>query len=90
VKEKQPVNKLTAAAEYKSHGRKAARPVVFLNQRKNTNMNKEHQAETECEGHPAGPFDPMGRTVYCDGSCVKMDFPSILQSAEDARRTEAK
>lgn len=23
----------------------------------------------ECEGHPAGPYDAMGRTVYCDGSC---------------------
>lgn len=23
----------------------------------------------ECEGHPAGEFDPMGQTVYCDGSC---------------------
>lgn len=23
----------------------------------------------ECQGHPAGPFDPMGQTVYCDGSC---------------------
>lgn len=23
----------------------------------------------ECEGHPAGPFDPMGETVHCDGSC---------------------
>lgn len=23
----------------------------------------------ECMGHPAGPFDPMGETVYCDGSC---------------------
>ena len=22
-----------------------------------------------CEGHPAGPFDPMGETVYCDGTC---------------------
>lgn len=22
-----------------------------------------------CEGHPAGPLDPMGETVYCDGSC---------------------
>lgn len=22
-----------------------------------------------CEGHPAGPFDPMGETVYCDGRC---------------------
>lgn len=27
-------------------------------------------AETnECNGHPAGPYDPMGQTVYCDGSC---------------------
>ena len=25
--------------------------------------------EDECEGHPSGPFDPMGTTVYCDGSC---------------------
>jgi hypothetical protein len=24
----------------------------------------------ECDGHPAGPFDPMGQTVYCDGSCA--------------------
>lgn len=23
----------------------------------------------ECRGHPAGPYDPMGVTVYCDGSC---------------------
>ena len=22
-----------------------------------------------CQGHPAGPFDPMGVTVYCDGTC---------------------
>lgn len=22
-----------------------------------------------CDGHPAGAFDPMGVTVYCDGSC---------------------
>lgn len=22
-----------------------------------------------CLGHPAGPDDPMGQTVYCDGSC---------------------
>lgn len=25
--------------------------------------------DDECEGHPAGPSDPMGETVYCDGSC---------------------
>jgi len=23
----------------------------------------------DCKGHPPGPFDPMGETVYCDGSC---------------------
>jgi hypothetical protein len=26
-------------------------------------------AKRECQGHPAGPFDPMGQTVYCDGAC---------------------
>lgn len=25
--------------------------------------------QPECEGHPAGPYDPMGETFYCDGSC---------------------
>lgn len=25
--------------------------------------------DDECRGHPAGPFDPMGQTVHCDGSC---------------------
>ena len=25
--------------------------------------------DDECEGHPAGEFDPMGVTVYCDGTC---------------------
>lgn len=27
------------------------------------------RVEAECQGHPAGPNDPMGQTVYCDGSC---------------------
>jgi hypothetical protein len=27
------------------------------------------ESEDDCEGHPAGPFDPLGETVYCDGSC---------------------
>jgi hypothetical protein len=27
------------------------------------------EAASECEGHPAGPSDPMGETVYCDGTC---------------------
>jgi hypothetical protein len=30
----------------------------------------ESTEEPECQGHPAGPFDPMGETVYCDGSCA--------------------
>lgn len=30
-------------------------------------------AKAECEGHPAGPNDPMGETVYCDGSCTKAE-----------------
>ena len=24
----------------------------------------------QCPGHPAGEFDQMGQTVYCDGTCV--------------------
>lgn len=24
---------------------------------------------TECDGHPSGPFDHAGETVYCDGTC---------------------
>lgn len=31
---------------------------------------RDEDLENECPGHPAGPFDPMGETVYCDGSCV--------------------
>lgn len=27
-------------------------------------------APRECDGHPAGPNDPIGVTVYCDGSCA--------------------
>jgi hypothetical protein len=26
-------------------------------------------ADRSCDGHVSGPFDPMGVTVYCDGSC---------------------
>jgi len=28
-----------------------------------------HLEALECKGHPAGPLDPMGQTVYCDGTC---------------------
>lgn len=33
----------------------------------------ESEEEPECEGHPAGPNDPIGVTVYCDGSCRQED-----------------
>jgi hypothetical protein len=34
-------------------------------------MRAEYEDEEDrCEGHPAGPFDPMGETTYCDGSCA--------------------
>lgn len=29
-----------------------------------------HGGANACEGHPAGPNDPMGVTVFCDGSCA--------------------
>ncbi len=28
-----------------------------------------HEYWHACEGHPAGPFDALGETAYCDGSC---------------------
>lgn len=31
----------------------------------------------ECQGHPAGPSDPMGETVYCDGSCNPANYAII-------------
>jgi hypothetical protein len=37
---------------------------------------------TACEGHPAGPFDAMGETVYCDGSCQ----PARCQPARSRAR----
>lgn len=37
-----------------------------------------------CEGHPAGPFDPMGETVFCDGSCVAARRRDELQEQADA------
>lgn len=42
--------------------------------------------KNDCEGHPANEFDQMGQTVFCDGSCVRSEFQSLLQSAEDERR----
>jgi len=36
---------------------------------------RECDGEVGCKGHPAGPFDPMGKAVFCDGSCAG---PSVL------------
>lgn len=30
---------------------------------------QDYDDHATCDGHPAGPFDPMGETVYCDGTC---------------------
>lgn len=38
----------------------------------------------ECEGHPAGEFDPMGETVYCDGSCRDSIGGSAAEEAAQA------
>lgn len=35
----------------------------------------ELELENPCPGHPSGPYDPMGETVYCDGSCVSTKPP---------------
>lgn len=32
---------------------------------------KAEEERLECGGHPAGAFDRMGETVYCDGTCRK-------------------
>lgn len=41
----------------------------------------------ECEGHPSGPYDAMGVTVYCDGSCRRIArrvIPGAMGATEDA------
>lgn len=38
----------------------------------------------ECGGHPSGPFDePMGQTVYCDGSCDVVSLNIALTKQDD-------
>lgn len=32
----------------------------------------EDQAPPSCHGHEPGPGEPMGVTVYCDGSCRRV------------------
>lgn len=36
---------------------------------------------TECPGHPAGPHEPMGETVYCDGSCQRPTASERIRAA---------
>lgn len=43
--------------------------------------------ETECQGHPPGPFDPMGETVFCDGSC-RLPARTTFDEAEQQRRDD--
>lgn len=38
--------------------------------------------ENRCEGHPASEFDPMGQTVYCDGSC-RCDEDEVIDDDDD-------
>lgn len=40
----------------------------------------------KCEGHPAGEFDPMGKTVYCDGSCRPLKKVWIVTKPSAYRR----
>lgn len=47
--------------------------------------------EKDCQGHPAGPFDPMGETSYCDGSCrdAMRENDEQTRDAEDRPAIEA-
>lgn len=46
--------------------------------------------EAWCEGHPAGPYDHMGQTTYCDGSCRSRTVAAIASSADlSEERTQA-
>jgi hypothetical protein len=42
-------------------------------------------AAKKCEGHPAGPFDPNGQTVYCDGSCTHHELPAATEPVTRTR-----
>lgn len=43
----------------------------------------------ECDGHPAGPDDPMGETVYCDGSCRRVRARRATRTLDEARFDDA-
>jgi len=46
-------------------------------------------AVRECQGHPAGPFDPRGETMYCDGSCVKPNVGGPYDRVANLKQPEA-
>lgn len=43
----------------------------------------------ECEGHPSGPWDRMGETVFCDGSCQHYETYLPTVTADRATATES-
>ena len=52
---------------------KAIRPGDTITVTHITQISPEESSDVEndeCPGHPVGPFDSMGKTAYCDGSCV--------------------
>lgn len=57
------------AMAHREHGSQVPRYMMFVEVR---HYDAGRWApENPCEGHPAGPHDPMGQTVYCDGSCTR-------------------
>jgi hypothetical protein len=47
-------------------GYREAIALVAEGERKGDTM----KVDRRCDGHPAGPYDPMGHTVFCDGTCL--------------------
>lgn len=43
--------------------------VVWQKSKALTPQRELDEDEFECQGHPAGPYDPAGLDVYCDGTC---------------------
>lgn len=44
------------------------------------------QSQNKCEGHPAGPHDPMGETVFCDGSCISSENHPTKEEIDNYKR----
>jgi hypothetical protein len=47
---------------------------------------KRHFAD--CQGHPAGPYDPMGETVYCDNTCNHDGFVVVDTAHQDRQMSD--